>query len=73
MALSGLGGDELFAGYNTFNRLWKFRRKNLLSIAPQRIRRQAGKLVEYLNPGIRANKLSAILVPLKWIYQTFIH
>ena len=42
MALSGLGGDELFAGYPVFNRYLKLKDKEWLWKAPEAIRKFAG-------------------------------
>ena len=48
VALSGLGGDELFAGYPSFRRMWQLRKMALL---PQPLRRSASAFGRALSNG----------------------
>ena len=61
MALSGLGGDELFAGYPIFRDSLRLSHLRGLNLVPRWARRTAGWAVEALRPGIAASKISAIL------------
>ncbi len=61
MALSGLGGDELFAGYPVFNRTLLLKRRNFISALPKSIRVAAGKIAQRSKPGISSEKLLEIL------------
>ena len=60
MALSGLGGDELFAGYNVFKRMTELNRKKWLNIVPVFAKKSAGKLLKSLKPGIASEKEKCI-------------
>jgi asparagine synthase (glutamine-hydrolysing) len=54
VALSGLGGDELFAGYPSFRRALKF---DALSKAPKRVLRAAAGLgTHFFNGSVRSEK-----------------
>jgi asparagine synthase (glutamine-hydrolysing) len=59
MALSGLGGDELFAGYDVFRRSYRLAKLGLLNAVPRTIRAAGGALVASLRPSIGALKLAA--------------
>ena len=61
MALSGLGGDELFAGYPVFNRYLKLKDKEWLWRTPEAIRKLAGVALAAAKPGIASNKLKQFL------------
>lgn len=61
MALSGLGGDELFAGYPVFKRMHKIHRKQWLWQAPIFLRRSGGSMLKKIRPGIATNKMADIL------------
>jgi asparagine synthase (glutamine-hydrolysing) len=61
MALSGLGGDELFAGYPVFNRSLKIEQYNWLFSIPAPLRRLMGSVVATLKPGIASEKLAQLL------------
>ncbi|MEO5570209.1 MAG: asparagine synthase (glutamine-hydrolyzing) [Bacteroidia bacterium] len=61
MALSGLGGDELFAGYPVFNRYLKLKDKEWLWKAPEAIRKFAGAALATAKPGITSNKAKQFL------------
>lgn len=61
MALSGLGGDELFAGYPVFRQCLRLSRIKGLNTVPRWIRRAVGRSAEALRPSIAATKVSGIL------------
>ena len=66
VALSGLGGDEMFAGYSSFRtvpRLERFARWKhwIPSRANHAIRSQLGHAVEAIYPGARGEKLAALI------------
>ncbi|MBK7940764.1 MAG: asparagine synthase (glutamine-hydrolyzing) [Flavobacteriales bacterium] len=61
MALSGLGGDEVFAGYPVFtrtDRLWRWR---ALGLVPPGVRGLAGDLAARLRPSAATAKLPGLL------------
>ncbi|MBK9148080.1 MAG: asparagine synthase (glutamine-hydrolyzing) [Flavobacteriales bacterium] len=61
MALSGLGGDEVFAGYPVFTRtiaLWK---KRWVTQFPRGLRSLAATAIALARPGITSEKLGALL------------
>ncbi len=61
MALSGLGGDELFAGYPIFTRSMSLQQKQWLWNLPLPIRSAVGKIILKLKPGIVGIKLKQLL------------
>lgn len=61
MALSGLGGDELFGGYAVFKRYSDLKRKNLLKHTPQFMRSVGGTLLSKIKPGIASEKIAEYL------------
>lgn len=61
MALSGLGGDELFAGYSIFPRMMQYRKLQWLGMIPTPIRALPGLTLKALRPGIAADKLHELL------------
>lgn len=61
MALSGLGGDELFAGYPVFKRLMKLRDSSLLKYSPGFARKMAGELIHSLRKDAASQKAAEIL------------
>lgn len=61
MALSGLGGDELFAGYPIFTRSARLERLRLLCLLPRGVRLQIGRLVRKMRPGMAGAKMADIL------------
>lgn len=72
MALSGLGGDELFAGYSIFTQAVELLDKRWLQSFPKTLRRAAGTALTVLKPGIASQKKAAILIQdyfdLEYIY-----
>ena len=59
MALSGLGGDELFAGYDIFNRTLKLDKLKWLSGIPGIA--LAAKINKSLRPGVSSAKIAELL------------
>lgn len=61
MALSGLGGDEVFAGYPVFERslaLWK---KRWVASVPKPLRSLAASIISGARPSISSDKLGELL------------
>ncbi|NQY08832.1 MAG: asparagine synthase (glutamine-hydrolyzing) [Flavobacteriales bacterium] len=61
MALSGLGGDELFAGYHIFNRMLKVESNAWLNMIPARLRSLAGSIVAGSKSSIATEKIKELL------------
>jgi asparagine synthase (glutamine-hydrolysing) len=61
MALSGLGGDELFAGYDVFKRSLELNRKNWLNLVPRFVRSMGGSLLTKAKPGIASEKIAQLI------------
>ncbi|MFK7756984.1 MAG: asparagine synthase (glutamine-hydrolyzing) [Flavobacteriales bacterium] len=61
MALSGLGGDELFAGYSIFNRSVKLMQNKWLTSFAGVFRSAAGKALKLAKPGMASAKISDVL------------
>ena len=61
MALSGLGGDELFAGYDVFKRMYKIHKNKWISRFPSSIREIAGLGLKTFKPGMASDKLAELL------------
>ncbi|MBL7892588.1 MAG: asparagine synthase (glutamine-hydrolyzing) [Bacteroidia bacterium] len=61
MALSGLGGDELFAGYDIFKRTKALTDNAWLSNAPLLIRRAGAAVLKNLKSSVAGDKMAAIL------------
>lgn len=61
VALSGLGGDELFAGYPVFKRTAELMDKRWAMAWPKGLRRLAGTAYRSARPGMAADKLATLL------------
>lgn len=61
MALSGLGGDELFAGYPIFRQSYRLAQWSTLNILPQPLRRLAGQVVATARPTVAGRKTAEVL------------
>ncbi len=61
MALSGLGGDELFAGYDVFKRIYSLEQKKWIASTPKVLRVLAASTLQKFKPGIAAEKIAALL------------
>ncbi len=59
MALSGLGGDELFAGYDIFKRYYDLEKKGWLNLVPAK--GLVGKLLAAKKKSVQGDKTSEIL------------
>lgn len=59
MALSGLGGDELFAGYDIFKRYYELENKSWLNIVPAK--GLVGKLLAAKKKSVQGDKTAEIL------------
>lgn len=62
MALSGLGGDELFGGYAIFKQATDILDKRWLMSYPKFLRRMAGWGLQAIKPGVSSWKTGEILV-----------
>lgn len=61
MALSGLGGDELFAGYDIFKRSVKLRNNQFIWNLPLSLRKAGGQLLMKMKPTVSAEKIHQLL------------
>jgi len=61
MALSGLGGDELFAGYAIFNRMASLQKKKWLWLLPWGVRKMTGDALTTVKPGVASMKIDQLL------------
>jgi len=61
MALSGLGGDELFAGYPVFSRTARIERMKWLGMLSKAGRTMAGNLLSKIKQGATGDKLQEFL------------
>ncbi len=61
MALSGIGGDELFAGYDVFKRMAELQKKSWLNALPGFSRKAAGFVIQKRKRSIAGNKIEELL------------
>lgn len=61
MALSGLGGDELFGGYAIFKQSAQIQKMGFLNHIPQFVRHSAGQLLKKVHPSVSSNKIASVL------------
>jgi asparagine synthase (glutamine-hydrolysing) len=61
MALSGLGGDELFAGYDVFKRSLEIQNKKWLNGVPGILRKTGAAVLTKTKPGVAAEKMATLL------------
>jgi len=70
MAFSGLGGDELFAGYAIFQRMVKLEQYRSLWKMPLSIRNSVGKLISSMRPGVASTKMAKLLSMPRFDFST---
>lgn len=61
MALSGLGGDEVFAGYEIFKRMKSLESRNWINKVPRIVRESASRIMFGLKPSVATEKLVGLL------------
>lgn len=61
MALSGLGGDEVFGGYAIFNRMASLEKYRWLWQLPGGLRSLGGRSLAAIRPGVSSSKIEALL------------
>lgn len=61
MALSGLGGDELFAGYDVFRRIYALEHRKWIAATPRIVRALTGNVLQKMKPGVASEKISELL------------
>ncbi len=69
MALSGLGGDEVFGGYAIFNRMMALEKKKWLWKLPLSLRRMAGNSLAAIKPGVASLKVKQLLEMKKYSFE----
>ncbi|MES2838123.1 MAG: asparagine synthase (glutamine-hydrolyzing) [Bacteroidota bacterium] len=72
MALSGIGGDELFAGYDVFKRSLSLQKNNWVTSLPSFVKEATAQLMMKFKPGVASNKFNYLLNLSNWnIKNTF--
>jgi len=66
VALTGLGGDELFAGYDIFKRLLRLKQINKTTAIPLIIRKNIARIIDYAKHDIASSKLNELLSLPQW-------
>jgi len=61
MALSGLGGDEAFAGYDVFKRMSEINKKSYLNIFPSALRKLPASVLKAKNKSVAGDKIYEVL------------
>jgi len=61
MALSGIGGDELFAGYDVFKRMAELQKKAWINTVPQFARKITGAVIRSRKKSVGGNKIAELL------------
>ena len=61
MALSGLGGDELFAGYDVFKRMKAVRNKSYLNLFPRWMRKIPAEVIKAQKRSVAGDKIAEAL------------
>lgn len=61
MALSGIGGDELFAGYDVFKRMMDLEKKSWLNAVPLFARKTIGYAMKVKHKNVGGNKVYELL------------
>ena len=71
MALSGLGGDELFAGYDVFKRSLELNKKAWLNLVPQFLRGAGSSVLLKAKPSVASEKIAELLKQNKINFNSF--
>ncbi len=71
MALSGLGGDELFAGYDVFKRSLSINNKNYLNAIPLFMRKAGANILNATKPSVSSQKIAELLKLNKINFNSF--
>ncbi|OFY84486.1 MAG: asparagine synthase (glutamine-hydrolyzing) [Bacteroidetes bacterium RIFCSPLOWO2_12_FULL_35_15] len=71
MALSGLGGDELFAGYDVFKKSLELNKKAWLNLIPQFMRGAGASILLKAKPGVSSEKIAELLKQNKINFNSF--
>ena len=61
MALSGLGGDEVFAGYDVFKRMKSIENRQWINVFPRALRAIGGKALTQMKPSVSSSKIAESL------------
>lgn len=61
MALSGIGGDELFAGYDVFKRMSELNKKVWLNALPLFVRKTGGAIIKAKKNTVGGHKIAELL------------
>ena len=69
VAFSGLGGDELFAGYAHFKRAMLYKKYSILSQTPIQVKNIFAYLIRKAKPSISVHKLIETLNKKNWDFQ----
>lgn len=70
MALSGIGGDELFAGYDVFKRMHQLQQKAWVNAVPVIARKLGGKIIRLKNNSVSGRKIEELLAQEKINFHT---
>ena len=71
MALTGLGGDELFAGYDVFKRSLEINNKKWMNAIPVSLRSAGGTILNAMKPGVSSEKIYELLKQNKINFNSF--
>ncbi|NDK54517.1 asparagine synthase (glutamine-hydrolyzing) [Pontibacter fetidus] len=69
MALSGLGGDEVFAGYDVFKRMYALQHYKWLASLPLFLRKAVGQSLTRFKPSVASDKIQQLLYLPSWSLQ----
>lgn len=61
MALSGIGGDELFAGYSIFQQAQSLQHRQWINAVPQFLRQLGGQALMAYRPDVASRKIAHVL------------
>jgi len=61
MALSGIGGDEVFAGYDVFKRMAQLQKKSWINAIPSFAKKSAGFIIQQKQKSVSGNKINELL------------